>query len=695
MSQYNYIRVSLYGQFGEELRTAMRFPTPAPGVQPEKLTVFNPTKVLEQFNNARECYALWNTAAGCYYGLVTRNPLDPTSGAMLLSLLVPHGVILSGRQIISTLGGLRKTLIEESKYSDEAVIEVFRNAGLPEHLTPIPELRERENQLLLPAESQPKGTGYRIYANGHELDTILSFPYQEESRIYRRVLIVAATASLKPDAKLAQLMSHIEREYWVECPQGVTASPTYAAEGDRITLTFTKTGFNSCKQSITAGIPSPYAKIEGALIKIKTPSESGMSFTRRVKLNVLSAKGGAVNGYTINVNGRSINTMEPYIELTERDMTGGSKVQINVASNNFKPVKIEKDPSDIATAESIDIVLEPLETGILLRLDFGEGRLFEQHISLERNTPEYSQLHSGNFHGFRAYRITGQGMSEAYNVDVRSAAKPTAPSFDNVSGKTTTSSNAAATGRKIPVFENISRTDSAPKQKHEEPKISNEAGKKAEPDKIPTYTGGSSDDSQSNNHRTGIIFGVILSAVLLVLALIFFLPTSTNPQEEENDDDIITVENIDAGNTVVTTGTETAIRPDETPAASAETAAPAASAPVADEIADLAYLNGNSLWKASELKTDKYRALLTAIQEGDIEGIANNEYFAVQGHATNAEALKVVDMAWAALGTFNEGGNRNALKKYAGKDAVDIHALFEDLARRKPSKPNTNPRPSK
>ncbi len=698
MSQYNYIRVSLYGQFGDELRTAMRFPTPAPGVQPEKLTVFNPTKVLEQFNNARECYALWNTAAGCYYGLVTRNPLDPGSAAMLLSLLVPHGVILSGRQVISALGGLRKTLVEDSNYSDEAVIKVFHNAGLPEHVTPIAELRERENQMLLPVESQPKGTGYRIYANGHELDTILSFPYQEESRIYRRVLVVAATTSLKPDAKLAQLMSHIEREYWVECPQGVTAQPTYAAEGERVTLTFSKTGFNTCKQNITAGIPSPYAKIDGALIKVKTPAESGMSFTRRVKLNVLNAKGGAVHGYTISVNGRSINTMEPYIELTERDMTGGNKVQINVASNNFKPVKIEKDPSDMATAESIDIVLEPLETGILLRLDFGEGRLFEQHISLERNTPEYSQLHSGNFHGFRAYRITGQGMSEAYNVDVRSAAKPTAPTFDNISGNTTaTSSNAAASGRKIPVFENISRTDSAPKPAKEELKPAKEENKqpKTEPKepKIPDY-GTVDDEPTPNNHKTGIIIGVVCSAILLVLALIFFLPTSTKTDEAE-DPDIITAENIYVDNDGV--NVETVAGPDAQPAAATtQPAEPAQApaAPVADEIADLAYLNGNATWRASELKTDKYRALVTAIQNGDLEAVANHEYFATAGRATNSEAVKVAEMAWDAIGTPNEGGNRRALQKMEGKD-VDIHALFLDLSRRRPSKPNPNPRPGK
>lgn len=696
MTQYNYIKVSLYGQFGDELRTAMRFPTPAPGAQPEKLTVFNPTKVMEQFNNARECYAMWNTATGCYYGLVTRNPLDASSGAMLLSLLVPHGVILSGRQVISALGGLRKALIEEHRYDDNEVVKVLHNAGLPDVFPVITELAEREQEMILPEDTQPKGTGYRTYANGHELDTILSFPYQDENRLYRRVLIVSATTTLKSNAKLARLTAPVQREYWIECPQGVTATPTLAPEGERVALTFTKPGFNSARQSITAGIPSPYARIDGALIKIKSPAESGMTFSRRVKLNVTSAKGGAVHGYTISVNGRSINTMEPVIELTEHDMTSGRKVQINVASNNFKPIKIEKDPSELASSEMIDIVLEPLETGILLRLDFGEGRLFEQHISIERNTPEYSQLHSGNFHGFRAYRITGQGMNEAYNVDVRSAAKPTAPSFANVSGTTATSAQAAASGRNIPVFENISRTDSPAREDKKKNKKQKEE-EHHQPEPVVKPLGDSDDNDEPSSHKTGIIIGVVLSVILLVLALFFFLPTSTHPDSENTDNpDVITAENIESRNPDVTVGVDGNATAASTaaPAAGTQAAAPAA-APVADEIADLAYLNGNSVWKLADIKTDKYKALVAAIQSGDIETMANSDYFAVEGRATNKEALKVVEMAWQAIGSYNEGGNRNAMRKYEGKESVDIHALYEDLARRKPSNPNTNPRPTR
>ena len=697
MGKYDYIKISLYGQFGDSLKTSVRFPAVAEGQAETKMTVFNPTKVLEQFNNARECYAMWQTVGGCYYGLVTRNPLNPSSGAMLLSLMVPHGVLLSGRHVISALSALRKTLIEEDAKDMESIVRALDSVGLPENYAIIGELADREQNIQLPTEQQPKGTGYRTYANGHELDMILSFPYQEEYRFYRRVLIVSATSSLKPNAPLARLSRPIDREFWVESPAGVGATPTNAVEGDRITVMFSKPGFNPSKQIITAGIPSPYAKIDGGLIRIKNASECGLSFTRRVKLNVTSAKGGAVHGYTISVNGRSINTLEPVIELTEHDMTSGKKVQINIASNNFRPIKLEKDPAELANIETLDIVLEPLEQGILLRLDFGEGRLFEQEISIERNTPEYSQLHSGTFHGFRAYRISGQGASEAYNVDVRAASKPTAPTFDNVSGTTHTSATAEAQGRKIPVFENISRGESeSSKDKHKKQEKAERTVSTGD-DNVSTL--GGEEQHEKRDGKAAIYLGVALSAVLMVLALIYFLPTSTKTGEDDaKDPDVIEAHNVDTalgadvvkvieGATDGNAGNGTTAETQQQPAAPATQSG--------DEQADIAYLNNNQVWKASELKTQKYRDLLAAIQKGDIEAIAGNDYFAVSGRATNREAVEMVEMAWKALGTPNENGNRNALKKYDGKESVNIHNLYEDLARRKPSTPNQSPRPSR
>lgn len=705
MNNYKYIRVSLYGQFDGELRTELRYPSAGLENEP-RLTVFNPTKVLDQFVSARECYALWSTAAGCCYGMVTRNPLDPASGAMLLTLVIDHGVVLTGRQVMAALTALRRCIIEEHRDDDDSITAALRGAGLPEEPEVVAELAERARAAILPADQQPKATGYRTYVSTHELETILSFPGQEDYSRYRRVLIVPATAALKAGAKLTRITAPMQRRFWVVTPAGVTASPRDVTEGERLTLTFSKPGYSSFKETLTAGIPSSYVRYDGSIIRVKAPGESGISFTRRVKINVRSAKGVAVNGYTVTVNGRQINTMEPYVELTEHDLSSGRPVVINVASSNFKPVKIEKDPATLGDMTEVDIVLEPLEQGIMLRLDFGEGRLFEEHISIERNTPEYSQLRSGNFHGFRAYRISSQGMNEAYNIDVRAAGKPTAPTFDRATTSdkapetvTTATTKAATGGRKIPVFENISREDPH-KARKEEPKkkdktAEEQAQRAAEPAKPrkeerPVTIGIDDDDDRPSN-KLGIIICVAISIILLVVAVFYFLPSSlsdTDPDAMEQ------AETLAGDETAPEVYSASPVAPSA--ASQAEPAAAAAPAAQPDaESADIKYLNENSTWRLSDLKSDKYRALYTAIVDGDIEKMAANDYFAVKNQASNFHAVEVVDMAWKSIGTDNEGGNRRALREYKDKESIDINKLYESLARRKPKSPNPNPRPSR
>ena len=109
--------------------------------------------------------------------------------------------------------------------------------------------------------------------------------------------------------------------------------------------------------------------------------------------------------------------------------------------------------------EQLELVMQPVEQGVTLRLDFGDGRVFEQQISIEKNTPEYNRLHSGNFHGFRAHRQVTQDDSEVYNVDVRITSRPVAPNFES------SDSDTGEKETKAPIFENISADAKAERPK--------------------------------------------------------------------------------------------------------------------------------------------------------------------------------------------------------------------------------------
>lgn len=118
--------------------------------------------------------------------------------------------------------------------------------------------------------------------------------------------------------------------------------------------------------------------------------------------------------------------------------------------------------------------------------------------------------------------------------------------------------------------------------------------------------------------------------------------------------------------------------------------------PSADEEADIAYLNENTkTWKLSELRTEKYRALLHAIEEGDIDAFLANDYVAIDRNLTNKTARSIADMLWAAKGSPNQASNEKAMRKNFKDSTVAVWDLYEAVARVKPAEPNTAPRPVK
>lgn len=126
-----------------------------------------------------------------------------------------------------------------------------------------------------------------------------------------------------------------------------------------------------------------------------------------------------------------------------------------------------------------------------------------------------------------------------------------------------------------------------------------------------------------------------------------------------------------------------------------ETAEQPAKANPDAEKADIDYLNSSSVWKKSQLKSDKYRALFDLFGSGNITDIVNADYFAVPGQCTNRDADKAVTFLWQSYHTDTQHSNVRELKKLAGKNEIDMHALMNNLAKVRSPKPNLNPRPKR
>lgn len=111
------------------------------------------------------------------------------------------------------------------------------------------------------------------------------------------------------------------------------------------------------------------------------------------------------------------------------------------------------------------------------------------------------------------------------------------------------------------------------------------------------------------------------------------------------------------------------------------------------ETVDLEYLNTNTVWRRADLKSEKYRNFFDLFGAGNIKAIAEADYFAIQGLATNRTAIKMIDMLWQAYKSPTQRSNELQLKKLKGKGEIDVTNLYTTLSRYRDANPNNSPRP--
>lgn len=666
MSASSYLQITLRVEVDQVTRTVLNYPY---GEQPvwERWLVA-PAAAIRRFLNASECYVMQQWESGRCFSLITRNSLRPDDGYFMISLFVAAGCALTGKQIIALLAALKKSLVEDGDTTFEAIDRAIAAAGIPSDPLHMRSWAFRP----APADAQVRDAAYRTFISSSELAGIFSFPGQPDYDAYRCIIVVPASASLRPGTKMPRITSPIRKLYTLLAPAGVELLRDTAYSGERVTITYTRPGFSPRQEVITVGNPSAFVRLEGSTIRIREARECGVRFTRKVPLEVRSSKeDGTVTGYTIAINGRSINTMEPYVEFTEKDLTEYATVEIKAASNGFTPLKIDKSTAELLDADRLVLELDPIEQGVTLRLDFGDGRVVEQVISIEKNTPEYTTLRSGKFHGYRAYRTVNQDpddTGEIYTVDVsaghRSATSHVAPE-----------PAPAPRQPEAPVFENIA-DDTADRPDPEDeidttvPVVATES----DTERIRE----AEDEVAKSRKRRNLLLAAAAAVVVLVVVLVFFIPLGKTVGSDADDMPAM-VENTDS----------VAPAADAAPAAAPE----AAAAPQASTLgADAEYLNSNRQWAVSALSSPAGNALMNAIAEGDVDAIARNEYF-ISGVCSNSRARKALELMWRGKTGPTRGSIARELKKAAASGTIDLDKLVDRLARVQPQAVDANTLP--
>ena len=678
MSDFSYIHVAYRGEMQGATRTLYSYTPEDSDIDPRwDHTMVEPAAAVKRFLNLTECYVLQQSPDGNYISLITRNTSDTERGYVMISLLVADGCALTGRQVLGVFTALKKAFIEEDKLSDEAVETALLEAGVPREPLRLEAWKYHASE----HKEEPRNeAAYRTYISLQDLESIFSFPCQPEYAEYRCILVVSATTSLRPGVKMPRITVPIRKQYGVVCPEGVSASSSLVLDGDKLSLTYSKDGFNSHTETVIVGNPAPYIKYEGSTIMVRTAAQTGIRFIRRIPIKVISTKGTPLKGYTISVNGNSVSTVDPFIEFTERDLTPGGDVEIQVASNNFRPLKLKRSTADMLVTEELELELSPVEQGVTLRLDFGDGRVFEQEISIEKSTPEYNRLHAGYFHGFRANRQVTSDHSEVYNVDVRVGDSSTAAAYEKVKQDETKKTDSKRI--EAPKFENISdeaSDDNRPRIDTSVPVDSRSRNKSDErpeivrPDIREEDDDDDFDDLRPSGRRKTIIWGAVaLLVIVAVVVVTFLIPDGEEIGGSVDGQTELAVDSISGQ------------------------AAPAPVAMTPEEAADVDYLNNNAAWVLAKLTSPMGQQLAQAITDGNLDALARNDYFAVTGRCTNKQAEQIVDMAWRAIGSPNERGNSRKLRQGVVNGSVVLHDLVNSLAKVRPSEnPNSTPRPKK
>ena len=401
---------------------------------------------------------------------------------------------------------------------------------------------------------------------------------------------------------------------------------------------------------------------------------------------------------------------------------------------------------ELLAKQPLELVLVPEEMPVTLRMDFGDGRTMEQEIMLEKSSPEYCRLRAGSFHGFRAHRLMGH-EPEIYNVDLTTAAanvvaeprrtaepvvtrqqpvkpvaepevKPAEPVQQPVQQPAEEPQQPVVNERPTKLDRPKSaaelraeklRADIPQKATDDDRKAEEEAKRKERakkfaylndrPEKVDILKDDPDDDEETKHKSLSPMIIAAVVVVLITAGIVWYLfnliPSDSNNGDNTDEYTAMTESNDNQERISVIDDVPDVTASDKEKSAEPQQPAAASTPITPEEKADIEYLNSHNVWRPADMKSDKFRRFFELFAQGDIDGLANSDYYAVADMATNQKAIQIIDFVWKSKGTFQENNNRKVLKSTSGNESIDLSKIVDDLARRQDKTPYSEPRPKR
>ncbi|MDE6783136.1 MAG: hypothetical protein K2J17_05375, partial [Paramuribaculum sp.] len=365
------------------------------------------SRIAEMFVDLTDGYLMWEAPgkrAYTYFRMAT-----PDSGELSVTVMLDSDVLTSGRPVVSLLADIQRRLTAGDTIDEHLMDTLIDEAGFAEE----PLRAHVDDAIWMDGDD----ICYRTFASSGELNNIFGFPRQEAYKEYRGVLVIPSDITVTDDTDLSEITAPVDKALMVVCPPDVTASEYRVSFSDNLTINYYCDGFDSVSVMFEVGTTNRYVRINGPALVVNSAHHAGIIFHRRIPYTVEAVGGTPIDTYTILINGRTANRNDEGFEIANTDFANGP-VKITISSTNYSSFSQEFTPDTLEAAAPLNVVLQPEAREVLLRLDFGSGRVLEKKLNFEKNTPEYCRLRAGNFHGFRAHRLMGTAL-ETYNIDVK------------------------------------------------------------------------------------------------------------------------------------------------------------------------------------------------------------------------------------------------------------------------------------
>lgn len=433
MDKFKNLKVVVSGQFGKGAEFKYGYPVAPVTDEPQNnwikmdMVEKDPLDARSYFPNVTgPIYKMRVSTYGSYYALVAPCKYDTTgrNGYYSITLFITKGTKYTGAQVRSTLNALNVVLYDANNFTPAAstlVEQCFEQNGW----TPI-----SQEPMIMPVKSVPAyKDAYREYNSESELDTIMQHAMQPEYTGCRWIYLVKA--GVVPESQLSKLTTRIRIKYDVTCEdEDVKVNKNTTVDGDLLNLVYSKPNFDDFAVSVKVGTPesSQYLNYSETKISVKSAKEAGIVFEKSIRVMLFDTDGKAVRAVPrITVN--DIPSTGSVVKVKDTDL--GTKVRIKISAGLYEDAEDEIEADRLVKAPQMRVTLKPRVGGVKLNITIG-GKEFSCVETLSPSDPLCQSLQRGTFNGYKATR---RQNTDEYDIDVTSGRSASVGGSKNVKTK--------------------------------------------------------------------------------------------------------------------------------------------------------------------------------------------------------------------------------------------------------------------